>query len=1614
MKVKASIVFFVLECFLVTTFHLEWAWAGKELPSAVGISLPERLGPSHLRPKSTLGGGADLRHALSSEDGGRKSASEGLVDQRSFAKGLPRETQRALMPGVLSTVFQDINGIAAVPVLYHLARKGLFGKRVGEYGLFEDSAQSVTLRQISETFNPEDPDRNAGNLYIGLRALALQGWLKETGTGKDEDTAYTLTPQGRVAIALTQEGYLDDVVQAIVRLKGYREYFRGPPSKRPQTLDRHKKALEEYVSFVEKLRSGVELPTPEEMTAWGVIDGTEKHIAERVLKHMNHYLISMIRSATIVALSFPGSYERTPRGIKSGPSILNYLDKEGSIDLDRLERLGHDRAFLEVAFRLFVHQGFVTQEKGKGSVFKLTDLGKMYVARYGAYGVPFAYMKSLQKGNEMFWGNPDPWGISGDHHLDRLLDIEGSRLAHETYLPVLKAIDKAIFDRPIDEQYLGMDTMGAGSGHIVAERVKFILGKTPDGEYNTERGKYLKTHPFVVNASDYSHESARTQRITLEEELNKLDDIEVNVIDVNVASQVERLKVLLETPSDARRVIVLTMGGQTADVTDQEKFGSAIRALGFSVPFGNTRRSVELNHFYRTLEFITHERGLKLYTGDRKRDLEVATAVVREAIQEMDADDRGALWDVLDTLEAENLPPKAVFVEKDLISDEEILRIVLKEPSASFSYGGPLVPAIVVFADMVQFFKEQSDYSNEISLLELHTPRAQEMEEEVPQDINVPMKVEQIAPVSYQITQGFSRQWIQPFLEFKLAAVLGGYNAENPKRFPTDKSPDLATWVSVGIYERRRASDGGTKTPPVSDVAEKAIEWLRKNGPDVKRYPPAHPDLLRLQKELIERSAHLREIERERAAPGRGNIPDILVFSDPEGRTRRTRAMLNYAEAHGMTTAYIVGDLIARGEGGHAILQEIQGRHGKTRIQPTYGGNEIAFLSAMMGDEGAVAQFFLTDVGGGQKLLQEVGATPENFRYHPKLLADLRFIQNQYHPFHYDLFHGLALGRTFPISSEGQIDISYLGAKGAAGARKVAADIRETTSWKGPVLARFFDLMGLNPSKTSDLLQYVNALENPEALRQFFEKLQVHSQSGHELMRFITGDAASSNDPTDYENRIFGVDTSMDRGLVLGREGIYWIRWDDASGTYQKDAVVLSREAYLDELEAHHRGWIEAHAKEIQQRIRADELAQRQGRYERIFRWIRDDASRRIRGFRYDLDPERYLPFMNDIYQYSWYIGRGGVLERGDSDVPESIFSEYQKLFETVGVEAVHGEILLNKKTGKAFYIIGEEKDTADRMDVAFLAWVMLVNHREDFVLLGDDVTRAFVLGTRMFGGTVPLQHIGASPALTYRNQEGRIATPKLKGDVVIPREGFYEISHIFYINQGTPSRNLEETKRKLFGSQAKRGHFFSHRFANDALQVSVHEIQIPEINYGRAGDAAVEDMLRILHQPSKGISPLRRTKKLIARAVMPEKKAAPHRIASRDGGAKQAMRTAVLGGTRGLHLELAQGVAIWAGTFKSHIQLQNTTEGTEKVDGKDASGVLSLNAWPGDEIQIFAEGEDAEEAVTSMKRAIESPWLYAEDGGHRTHEEPFFIIPNAIPTLPIDGRSLSFIEQSL
>lgn len=95
------------------------------------------------------------------------------------------------------------------------------------------------------------------------------------------------------------------------------------------------------------------------------------------------------------------------------------------------------------------------------------------------------------------------------------------------------------------------------------------------------------------------------------------------------------------------------------------------------------------------------------------------------------------------------------------------------------------------------------------------------------------------------------------------------------------------------------------------------------------------------------------------------------------------------------------------------------------------------------------------------------------------------------------------------------------------------------------------------------------------------------------------------------------------------------------------------------------------------------------------------------------------------------------------------------------------------------------------------------------------------------------------------------------------------------------------------------------------------------------------------------------------------------------------------IGNRMGLHARPAAKFVATANQFKSQIRVQNVTKASNTVRGESINEVAMLGARYGDELAIFATGEDAHEALSALQTLIENNFGEPEAVDHPPSVKP-------------------------
>ena len=709
---------------------------------------------------------------------------------------------------VLYPLFRHINGQKGVPIVHTLAQQGIFDSRFGQPG----SSRFVSIKEVVQ-----GREENLAYIYGAFENMAHLGLVRMKPAY--EDTQVALTDLGWLMVELAKVGYLETFDGAIANALEYHDYFRrGPPIRKGDDVH---KAYDEFIELVDKVERytrvierlkkknyseyseifnilASELDQQDLEMVKIVLPKLSSQlpmpVLQRGLIHIHSYFIGMLMSPVMVSLGMPFFNIENRIISKIGPSILELFDENGYLFFDRLPAQ-FNKGFIYEAFRLLHAQGLVKADK---QLVSLTDKGRAFFDKVTSYGVTDAYSLIDAHLEDFLFGDPNRLNLNSDEHMGRfgrVKDIWGSSGAHHAYMGefdeetgeitkdgILTFVRDLYHNTPLNKQSVGFFNMGSGDAQLARDVTRYIL------KY-TDRGKNLKTHPLVVVVSDFNEAALGRERDTMAE----FDGIE------------------------GLHVIVMW-----ADVTDPEDFNEDLKARLDAIGLSG----YDKDDFVHTEEFIPHERRLKIKDRDQARE------IIRRAVQSVD---RSRLTAAL---------LKLGIKENDIPSDEEMLtQLVISQFEGSYSDDEPqgrLLPGYVVAADFINFLrrwieKEPGRPNYHMRLLELHKPRANQLVEEVPNDINQPMALEQTLAPAYQGTH-WPGQYILPYEEYHLAVVLAGLKTtREPMLWPNKRGLPIGVSLSAFVPEDSAMLAGteafeGDEHPP--------IYFVGNYGADIDRQLP--------------------------------------------------------------------------------------------------------------------------------------------------------------------------------------------------------------------------------------------------------------------------------------------------------------------------------------------------------------------------------------------------------------------------------------------------------------------------------------------------------------------------------------------------------------------------------------------------------------------------------------------------------------------------------------------------------------------------------------------------------------------------------------------------------
>ncbi|MBI4970418.1 MAG: DUF89 family protein, partial [Candidatus Omnitrophica bacterium] len=534
-------------------------------------------------------------------------------------------------------------------------------------------------------------------------------------------------------------------------------------------------------------------------------------------------IADLLMSPVMVALGMPLFEEQKDGSIKEkDPSFFKVFDKETqTLNLDSIG-IGHDRKFLDAAFQLLASKGLAEFVDGCENLVRLTPLGAALKDMVVSYGVTNSYLNFYAKLDDALFVNPEPLKIADDEHIDRVMDIWGSSGSHKPYLKNKK--DEGILAMVEKIFNLPLDQQPKGIADMGCGDGKMLAEIVEYIIHHTKRGKHLDTHPLAVVAADHSSKSQGRAKATLKK-IAAIPGVSVEVLfgDVTNPGQYDR------------------------DI--QERF----TARGFQVG------AKDLLH---TQMFLPHERRLQVKTR------EAARRIIREHLKTVNRD---ALKKIL----------KISFLPD---SENDLLALIERQLTVSYSDRGRLIPGIVAAADLIQFVGRWTRYASRgLIILDLHTPRPEEL------------GADKLAAPAYWGTHWIS-QHIMPYQEHNLCLLLAGLEPQETVFYPS-KSPHTVSLSNYLPSQIAKAASLGSERDQEAQLRGlkgriKAIEFDLQFFEDLLEVTPFEFEtyLESLEaKQISVKPADLKEIGEEIAAVNLEQTLELRQFTESEIKKLKAR-----------------------------------------------------------------------------------------------------------------------------------------------------------------------------------------------------------------------------------------------------------------------------------------------------------------------------------------------------------------------------------------------------------------------------------------------------------------------------------------------------------------------------------------------------------------------------------------------------------------------------------------------------------------------------------------------------------------------------------------------------
>jgi hypothetical protein len=343
-----------------------------------------------------------------------------------------------------SRLFAHLNGLVFAPIAHALHARGVPAQ-------LARGRQSFTDLQGRYNANP-------GYLNVALRCLASMGYLDYT---VDATGAVSIEPNARSAAAFATFGHYAPLVD-FQRLAAKPDFLANAAT------------LGKLAELVERLHQG-----------WIPEAQLDSGARAAALQHIEGGLLGPL----LACMGMAGAFNDLQKGV----------DYPGA---------GIEPAAATLIAGVFTRLGWLAP----GSTTQPTEAGRFFFGKAPSYGVPVSYQPMLTHADELIFGNVDALARDSidedEHHVDRPLNVWGSGHTHTPYFVALENAAIALFEKPIEQQPLGIADMGCGDGALLARLYHAVATRTA-------RGRMLDQHPLRLFGVDYNRAALEVTRSEL-------------------------------------------------------------------------------------------------------------------------------------------------------------------------------------------------------------------------------------------------------------------------------------------------------------------------------------------------------------------------------------------------------------------------------------------------------------------------------------------------------------------------------------------------------------------------------------------------------------------------------------------------------------------------------------------------------------------------------------------------------------------------------------------------------------------------------------------------------------------------------------------------------------------------------------------------------------------------------------------------------------------------------------------------------------------------------------------------------------------------------------------